>query len=173
MRYLLKICKGNSNLGVACQLHVRSLTDMQSPATKHIGILCQVIPQSYHITLLNVRNPVSWRQNGEPKLWLEDFRTEGNKPGCLGNITELCLPKGKQLEHFVEKTAKFIRNPPSEPLCYRRLLVRGYGLDKVNLGMIEPKDKPASKRKSRDAVSAKGIKVTRLCWRRTAQRARM
>ena len=34
----------------------------------------------------------------------------------------------------------------------------GYGLDKVNLGMIEPQDKPASKRKSRDAVSAKGTK---------------
>ena len=53
-------------------------------------------------------------------------------------------------------TAKFIRNPPPEPFCYRRLLPRGYGLDKVNLGTDDLHDKPSSKRKTKEAiVSAK------------------
>ena len=54
----------------------------------------------------------------EPNLWLEDFRTKGNKPGCLNNITELCVPKGKQMDYFVEKTVNFIKDPPVDPICY-------------------------------------------------------
>ena len=72
-----------------------------------------------HITLLNLRNPTSWREYKDLNLWLEDFRTEGNKTGCLDNITKLCVPKGKQLDHFMDKTVNFLKDTPLEPICHR------------------------------------------------------
>ena len=57
--------------------------------------------ETNHITVLNLKNPTSWRGYRKPLHWMEDFRTEGNKMGNLNNMHQLCVPKGKQLDHFV------------------------------------------------------------------------
>ena len=45
--------------------------------------------------------------------------------GNLNNMHQLCVPKGKQLGHFIERTVDFLRDPPAEPFCYRRMLKPG------------------------------------------------
>ena len=82
---------------------------------------------------------------------MEDFRTEGNKRGNLDNMHELCVPKGKQRDHFVERTVDFLRYPPTEPFCYRRMLKSGYDLQKVYLGTEFPEEKLKRKRKAAEA----------------------
>ena len=84
---------------------------------------------------------------------MEDFRTEGSKILNLNNMHLLCIPKGKQLEYFVEKTVEFLRSIPKEPLCYRRLLKDGYGLQKVSPGAEMPKEQ----RKPKDECRLKKV----------------
>ena len=104
-----------------------------------------------HIMVLNLENAMSWRGYKNPLLWLEDFRTEGNKMGTLDNMHQLCVPKGKQLDHYVEETVRFLRNPPVEPFCYRCMMQSGYDLQKVYLGTEFPEERQERKRKSTGA----------------------
>ena len=75
-----------------------------------------------HITVLNLRNPTSWREYKDSLEWLEDFRTEDGRIGNLNNMHLLCVPKGRQLKNFLEKMVEFLSHPPAEPFCYRHLL---------------------------------------------------
>ena len=89
-----------------------------------------------HITVLNLKKP-------QPMA--------GGFQDCLDNMHKLCVPKGKQLDHFVDKTVDFLRDPPAEPFCYRHMLKDGYKLQKVHLGTVEPEEKPENKRKVADS----------------------
>ena len=79
---------------------------------------------------------------------MEDFRTEGNEIGNLDNMHQLCVPKGKQFDHFIEGTVHFLRDSPAEPFCYRPMLQPRYNLQKVYLGTEFPEEKLERKRKA-------------------------
>ena len=51
----------------------------------------------------------------------------------------------------MERTVEFLRDPPAEPFCYKRMLKAGYYLQKVYLGKMYPGEKPKNKRKAADA----------------------
>ena len=81
-----------------------------------------------NITVLELRNPTSWRQYKSAEDWLKDFRTESGKVGNLGNMSTLCVPKGVQLEAFVNGIVEYLTDMPQAPENYERLLNSGYDL---------------------------------------------
>ena len=66
-----------------------------------------------HLNVLNLKNPISWREYKDPSEWLEDFRTERGKVRDFNNMHLLCVSKGNQLEHFIGKTVEFLTNLPA------------------------------------------------------------
>ena len=82
------------------------------------------------------------------------------------------MPKGKQLDHFVEKTVNFIKDPPSEPICYRRMMADGYALPKLVLGTTDPDEKIGAKGKPRNPREvSKAPRLTQSRSRRKVQQA--
>ena len=103
--------------------------------------------ETNHIKVLNLKNPTSWEDTKSPSTGWKTSELKGTRwvtsTTCISSD-----PKGKQLDHFVEETVCFLRDPNEEPLCYRRMMQPGYALQKVYLGTEFPKEKQERKRKA-------------------------
>ena len=111
-----------------------------------------------HINVLELRNPMSWRQYKTPEDWLEDFRTESGKVGNIGNMSTLCVPKGLQLDAFVNGVVNYLTDTPQMPENYDRLLNSGYDLSRpgTKSQTLEEEHKLHNKRVCKEAVPNSG-----------------
>ena len=105
---------------------VNELNDIQSEIYKHNVKKYEALKTSIkrysameHLTVLELRNTMAWRQYKFAQNWLEDFRAESGKVGNLENMHTLCVPKAGQLDAFVDGVVKFLTDMPPQTANYK------------------------------------------------------